>query len=113
MERRKFIAKSSLVALSSALGTTIVFGNTLPENYKLLAFQEIDPFKEFDKNKQMVILNDKPWNIEAQAHLLADPITPNASIFIRNNGKLPANIDAENWTITFDGESVKQKKKWW
>lgn len=58
----------------------------------------------------MVVLNDKPWNIEAQAHLLDDAVTPNSSMFIRNNGKIPAKIDVNNWTLTIDGESVTNKK---
>ena len=31
-------------------------------------------------------------------------------MFIRNNGKIPENIDVKNWKITFDGESVKEPK---
>jgi len=58
----------------------------------------------------MVILNDKPWNIETLAHLLDDKITPNASMFIRNNGTTPEEINVETWTLTIDGESVKNKK---
>ncbi|MTI37981.1 sulfite oxidase, partial [Fulvivirga lutimaris] len=69
-----------------------------------------DPFKLFNKNKDMVVLNDKPWNIEAQAHLLDDKITPNANMFIRNNGLIPENIDASKWTLTIDGESAAEKK---
>ena len=110
MERRKFIQKSALASLTTLLGTRIVFGNTLPENYSLLGLQETDPFKMFSKDAQMVLLNDKPWNMEAQAHLLDDKITPNKFMFIRNNGKIPEDIDVANWSLTFDGESVKQKK---
>lgn len=51
--------------------------------------QDPDPFKLFNKNKEMIVLNDKPWNIEAQAHLLDDKITPASSMFIRNNGLVP------------------------
>jgi len=60
----------------------------------------------------MVVLNDRPWNIEAQAHLLDDAITPNSSMFIRNNGLIPKDIDEQNWTLTFDGESVKEFKSY-
>tara|TARA_R110002051_G_scaffold93478_1_gene163274 strand:+ start:448 stop:1617 length:1170 start_codon:yes stop_codon:yes gene_type:complete len=92
------------------LGTEIVFGNTLLQDYDLLGLQEPDPFKMFNKDRQMVLLNDKPWNMEAQAHLLDDKITPNKFMFIRNNGKIPENVDEASWTLSFDGESVKQKK---
>ena len=109
MQRRKFVKKSTLTALASLIGADIVFGENLPPDYKLLGLQGQDPFKLFGLDSQMVVLNDKPWNIEAQAHLLNDKITPNKYMFIRNNGKIPKSIDANNWTITFDGESVKQK----
>ncbi|WP_165749663.1 sulfite oxidase [Cellulophaga sp. Z1A5H] len=110
MERRKFITRSSLATLTGILGIDIVFGNLLPEAYIPLAIQETDPFKLFNLDKDMLVLNDKPWNIEAQAHLLDDKITPNPAIFIRNNGKIPENIDVNSWTLTFDGEAVKQSK---
>ena len=110
MKRRKFVQKSALSALSALLGADIVFGKSLPEGYSVLGLQEPDPFKMFGKDPQMVVLNDKPWNMEAQAHLLDDKITPNKYMFIRNNGKIPEEIDVANWSIAFDGESVKQKK---
>jgi DMSO/TMAO reductase YedYZ molybdopterin-dependent catalytic subunit len=96
--------------LATALGTNIVFGKSIPYGYQLLGLQEPDPFKLFKKDSQMVVLNDKPWNMEAQAHLLDDRITPNKYMFIRNNGKIPEAIDATKWTVTIDGESVNQKK---
>tara|TARA_R110000796_G_scaffold88850_2_gene191780 strand:+ start:45994 stop:47217 length:1224 start_codon:yes stop_codon:yes gene_type:complete len=110
MERRKFISKTSLSALVGLLGMDLVFGTSIPENYTLLAFQDTDPYQLFNKNKEMVLLNDKPWNMEAQAHLLNDNITPNSSMFIRNNGKIPEKIDVNKWQIVIDGEAVNQKK---
>lgn len=96
--------------MTSVIGAEIVFGTTLPNGYIPLGLQDPDPFKMFDKDRGMEVLNDKPWNIEAKAHLLDDKITPNSSMFIRNNGLIPENIDASTWTLTIDGESVKQKK---
>ncbi len=110
MQRRKFIHRTSLVGIASMLGVPVVFAKNIPENYTILALQETDPFALFKKNKQMVVLNDKPWNIEAQAHLLNDAVTPNTAMFVRNNGKIPENIAIEKWTLTFDGESVKHQK---
>ncbi|WP_222982982.1 sulfite oxidase [Flagellimonas meishanensis] len=112
MNRRKFIEKSALSTLAAAIGSEIVYGNALPKGYRLLALQDPDPFKMFNKDPQMVVLNDKPWNIEAVAHLLDDRITPNKYMFIRNNGKIPENINENEWSIRFDGESVKQKKSY-
>ena len=96
--------------MTSVIGAEIVFGTTLPNGYIPLALQDPDPFKMFNKDKGMEVLNDKPWNIEAKAHLLDDKITPNSSMFIRNNGLIPENIDASAWTLTIDGESVKNTK---
>jgi len=110
LKRRSFVAKSSLGGLAALLGVDIVYKNVMPAGYTPVALQDSDPFKLFNKDKGMVVLNDKPWNIEAQAHLLDDRITPNKSIFIRNNGLIPEQIDVDNWTLTIDGESVEQEK---
>ena len=110
MKRRNFVKKTSLGSLAGILGLDIVYGANIPENYTLLGLQDPDPFQMFNKDKEMVVLNSKPWNMEAVAHLLDDRITPNKYMFIRNNGLVPENIDAKEWTITFDGESVKEKK---
>ncbi len=110
MQRRKFIGKAALASLASIVGANIVYGSKMSANYIPLALQDPDPFKMFNKDKEMVVLNDKPWNMEAQAHLLDDRVTPNKYIFVRNNGLIPEEIDVKNWTLTIDGESVKQKK---
>jgi len=110
MKRRFFIEKTALTSISALVGADIVFGATMPKGYVPLGLQEPDPFKMFKKDRQMVVLNSKPWNMEAQAHLLDDKITPSKYMFIRNNGLIPENIDVTNWTLTIDGESVKTKK---
>ncbi len=110
MKRRDFVRKAALSSLATIIGADIVFGYKMPQGYSPLALQDPDPFKMFGKHKDMVVLNDKPWNIEAQAHLLDDAITPNGSMFIRNNGLVPENIDASKWTLTIDGEAVENKK---
>jgi len=110
MKRRNFVRKAVLGTMTTVIGADIVFGNVLPEGYQPLALQDPDPFKMFDKDKGMVVLNDKPWNIEAKAHLLDDKITPNKFMFIRNNGLIPEDIDASKWTLTIEGESAKQEK---
>ena len=109
MKRRYFIKKATLSSFATLIGAEIVFGSNMLEGYNPLALQDPDPFKMFDKNKEMIVLNDKPWNIEAQAHLLDDKITPNSSMFIRNNGLVPEGIDANNWTLVIDGESVEKQ----
>ena len=96
--------------MGSILGTNIVFGSTMPKGYLPLGMQDPDPFALFGLDSAMVVLNDRPWNIEAQAHLLDDPVTPNKYMFIRNNGLIPKDIDQEQWTLTIDGESVMNSK---
>jgi sulfite oxidase len=110
LKRRDFVKKTTLSSLAALIGVEIVFGSNIWEGYIPLALQDPDPFKMFNKNPEMVVLNDKPWNIEAQAHLLDDKITPNSSMFIRNNGLVPEAIDPKTWTLTIDGESVNNEK---
>ncbi len=108
MKRRDFIQKSTLTALAATFGLEIVYA--LPKGYVPIAAQDPDPFKLFGLNEEMVVLNNKPWNIEAQAHLLNDAVTPNDKMFIRNNGIIPLEIDESTWTLKIDGESVRQEK---
>jgi len=110
LKRRKFVRNTVLSGICSALGVELVFGALMPEGYLPLAFQEEDPFELFEKDRGMVVLNNRPWNLEARAHLLNDRVTPNKYMFIRNNGLIPENIDGSRWTLTIDGEAVEQKK---
>lgn len=110
MKRRDFIKKSVITSVTTLLGSEIAFASKIPIGYTPLGLQNSDPYDLFSKNKEMVILNDKPWNIEAKAHLLDDKITPNSSMFIRNNGHVPEGINHENWKLVIDGESVFKKK---
>ena len=110
MKRRDFVKKATLSSFATLIGAELVFGSNMLEGYVPLALQESDPFKMFNKHPELIVLNDKPWNIEAQAHLLDDKVTPNSCMFIRNNGLVPEGIDVKTWTLTIDGESVKAKK---
>ena len=110
MKRREFVSAAALSSFAALIGTKLVYGANMLEGYTPLALQEPDPFQLFNKNKEMIVLNYKPWNVEAQAHLLDDKITPAANMFIRNNGLVPKDIDAAKWTLTIDGESVVNKK---
>ena len=110
MNRRKFVQNSVLGSMAAIIGVEIVYGHTMPSGYQPLALQDPDPFKLFGKDQGMEVLNDRPWNIEAKAHLLDDAITPNRFMFIRNNGLIPENIDASKWTLTIDGEAVSKSK---
>lgn len=110
MKRRNFVKKAALSSFATLIGVEIVFGTNMLDGYKPLALQNPDPFKMYSKDKEMVVLNDKPWNIEAKAHLLDDQITPNTYMFVRNNGLVPEGMDIKNWTLAIDGESVVNQK---
>lgn len=107
-DRRGFLQKASLAAITTALGTDIVFANKLPKNYIPFVFDEKDALK--GKNAGMVVLGDRPWNVETPVDLLDDRITPVEKMFIRNNGLIPEKIDVNSWTLTIDGESAKTTK---
>lgn len=111
-DRRNFIKKSTLATFSTVLGTSIVFGKNLSTGYSPLFMDYNDPQTLFGKHKEMTTLNDRPWNIEAKAHLLDDAITPEDRMFIRNNGVIPKGIDAANWTLTVEGESAQSIKSY-
>lgn len=106
-DRRGFLQKSALATLTTWLGSDIVFADRLPKHYLPLVV-EIDPMAT--KHKGLVVLNDKPWNVETPAHLLDDAVTPADKLFIRNNGLMPEKVDPATWTLTINGESAKQTK---
>lgn len=109
-QRRKFLKIGSILGLGSLLGTRIVFADKLPSGYTPVVLEGDDPYKLFGLHKDMIVLNDRPWNIESKAHLLDDAITPNDKMFIRNNGLIPEKPSANSWTLTIDGEAVGEQK---
>jgi DMSO/TMAO reductase YedYZ molybdopterin-dependent catalytic subunit len=108
--RRGFLKKSTLAAMTAALGTEIVFADKLPKGYLPLIFDEKDALK--GKHADMIVLSERPWNVETPVHLLDDKVTPVSKMFIRNNGLVPERVDAANWTLTINGESVKKAKSY-
>ncbi|GAB3313813.1 molybdopterin-dependent oxidoreductase [Larkinella ripae] len=106
-DRRGFLKKSTLASMAGILGAEIAFAERMPTGYVPLGFE---PNPMLGKNKDMTVLNDKPWNIETPAHLLDDAITPADKMFIRNNGLIPERIDVATWKLTINGESVKAPK---
>ena len=96
--------------MGALIGSKIVFGSTLPDGCTPLILEGDDPYKMFGKNKEMKILNNRPWNMEPLPHMLDDKVTPNSKMFIRNNGLIPQDVDANNWKLTIDGEAVSSPK---
>lgn len=108
-DRRSFLQKSTLAAMGAFLRADIIHAASMPKDYvPIMLPADFDPMK--GKNPEMIIRNEKPWNVEPAPHLLNDAVTPFASIFIRNNGLIPEDVDAANWTLTIGGESVVKEK---
>jgi DMSO/TMAO reductase YedYZ molybdopterin-dependent catalytic subunit len=106
-DRRGFLKKSALAALASIAGAEVAFAGNIPRNYTPLLLD--DPLA--GKSAEMIILSDKPWNVETPPHLLDDAITPVEKMFIRNNGLAPeAPTNPATWTLTINGESVNKPK---
>ena len=110
-KRREFLKKSGLAGLSFLVGANIVFANRVPSNFTPVLSAN-DPWYElFGKDKELVLLNDKPWNAETPPHLLDDFITPASKFFMRNNGTIPKITNTDDWKIKFEGESVKAEQE--
>lgn len=109
MKRRRFIKKAGTALFASWIGTEIVYAVNMPKAYNLIISTN-DPSTIFGKSKEMIVLNDRPWNIETPPHLLADSVTPASKMFVRNNGIIPSDIDPKNWTLIIDGESANKTK---
>lgn len=108
-KRRNFIKKSIGTSLLTVLGTEVVFAKHLPEGIQPIILDE-KPTEAPGKHKEMLVLNERPWNVEAPPHLLDDAITPVDKMFIRNNGNVPEDINPDTWTLTIEGESAKTRK---
>jgi sulfite oxidase len=111
-QRRNFIKKSTFSVLASLLGMDIVFADKIPNDYQPIWFQENESLKSLGKDLDLTVLNDRPWNVETPAHLLDDNVTPASKMFIRNNGLLPEKVNIQDWSLTIQGESVKQAKSY-
>lgn len=62
------------------------------------------------KHKEMIVHNDRPWNMETPVHLLDDDVTPTDKMFVRNNGLIPTELEEDSWTLSIEGESVPNPK---
>jgi len=105
-DRRDFLKKSTYSTLLGLIIPNVPFAQKTPQ---ILTPAE-SALPDW-KNKELIILSDKPWNVETPPHLLDDKVTPVEKMFIRNNGLIPeGNIDINTWTLTIGGESVKTTK---
>jgi DMSO/TMAO reductase YedYZ molybdopterin-dependent catalytic subunit len=110
LTRRGFLAKGGLAAMSAAVGASIPFAHLMPGGLIPAALaQSNEPFVIPGK-EGLIVLNDRPINAEAPAHLLDDRVTPGEYLFVRNNGREPAmsSIDPAAWTLEIGGESAER-----
>ena len=108
LTRRGFIKKSGLAAVTMAIGSQIPFFRNMPDGFIPLAFAETNDQKVIEGKDGLIVLNDRPVNIEPPAHLLDDEFTPKEKHFVRNNGLPPEGIiEANKWILTVNGEVHK------
>ncbi len=99
--RRTVLKGASFVA---ALGAPIPFAKFLPIGVTPVALaQGAVAAADFGKDG-LVVLGDRPLNMETPPHLLDDKVTPANRLFVRNNGVPPAIVEEAAWTLTIDGE---------
>ncbi|MFT7614034.1 MAG: sulfite oxidase [Parvicellaceae bacterium] len=111
INRKGFMKIAGLTAVGALVGSKVVFAENLPEGIEPIGLD--DPIVQEgipNKSDQLIVLNTKPWNAETPPHLLDDKITPADKFFVRNNGKVPQNIDVSKWTLTIEGESARSNK---
>lgn len=113
--RRKFLIRSSLWAGVGILGVPMVFAKNFPPGLIPVGLPGADGSSSIPgKDPRLVVLNDRPINIETPPHLLDDPQTPADLFFVRNNGIPPevAQTDlASTWEVEMTGESAEQDIK--
>ncbi len=106
-DRRGFLRGAGLAAMGSLIGASIPFHRNMPAGLIPVAFAQMDEGALIAEKDGLVVLNDRPINMETPAHLLDDDVTPAARHFVRNNGLVPDMALAGNssgWTLTIDGE---------
>ncbi|WP_119459110.1 sulfite oxidase [Rhodospirillaceae bacterium SYSU D60014] len=112
-DRRGFLKNAGLATMGAMLGAAIPFHRNMPAGLIPAAFAQDSGADLMQAKDGLTLLNDRPLNAETPAHLLDDDITPYARHFVRSNGLIPQTAldqNAENWTLTIDGEVEKPLK---
>ena len=117
--RRGFLGGAGVAAMGAMVGGSIPFSQNMPAGLVPAALAQATPPAAAEKkgpqlldfpgkDKNLVVLGDRPLVAETPEALLDDDTTPTAKFFIRNNGNAPepaANADA--WKFSIDGEVNK------
>ncbi len=110
VSRKGFIKKGALALMGTILGAKIAFASKMPAG--LIPVGLLDQEKDWEiegKDPGLIVLNDRPLNMETPPHLLDEEVTSAERFFVRNNGLPPENIDLKSWTLTIDGEAAQKK----
>ena len=70
--RRGFLKKTGLASMSLAIGSQIPFFRYMPDGFIPLALAETKNKLIIEGKEGLIVLNDRPINIEPYAHLLDD-----------------------------------------
>jgi DMSO/TMAO reductase YedYZ molybdopterin-dependent catalytic subunit len=104
-DRRGFLRGAGLTTMGLALGASIPFASRMPGGVIPAAFAQTPDEFVLQGKDGLIVMNDRPINLETPAHLLDPEITPVEHFFVRNNGLVPeATDDPDDWTLTIDGE---------
>jgi DMSO/TMAO reductase YedYZ molybdopterin-dependent catalytic subunit len=111
--RRGFLHNAGLSAMAAVVGAHIPYARFMPSGLIPAALAQSTSDFEIEGKDGLVVLNDRPLNAETPAHLLDDALTPNARMFVRNNGIVPdhSDINADDWALTIKGESVAREAR--
>jgi hypothetical protein len=104
-DRRGFLRGAGLATMGAALGAAIPFSRHMPAGVIPAALAATADEFVLQGKQGLIVMNDRPINIETPPHLLDPDITPTEHFFVRNNGLVPeATDDPDSWTLTIDGE---------
>lgn len=113
ISRRGFLRKSSLLAMTAAVGANIPYADKMLGSLIPAAFANTEMPFSIEGKKGLRVLNDRPINAETPPHLLDDEFTPAKYFFIRNNGIPPTKNsvgDINNWMLEISGESCQRSQ---
>ena len=103
--RRALLKAAAPTGFAAAIGMPIPFLQNLQAGIVPIALAQNTQASDYGKNG-LVLLNDRPVNMETPAHLLDDKVTPANRFFVRNNGLPPfeEDIQVDDWMLGIDGE---------
>lgn len=107
--RRALLRGGGAAAAWRTLGMAVPHARLIPAGLMPVVAEAQSDLLASHGKSELRLLNDRPINAEAPAHLLDDAVTPSKRHFVRNNGKPPAPVtDPDAWQLRVHGESCRQ-----